>query len=110
MQTLLVWITFVLAAALEVGGDALVRHGLRGRGLWCIAAGMLVLGGYGLLVNLLDWDFSRLLGVYVAFFAVLSILCGRFVFKETIPGPTWAGLGLIVLGGLTIQFGQKYWH
>jgi multidrug transporter EmrE-like cation transporter len=41
---------------------------------------------------------------------VLSILCGRFVFKETIPGPTWAGLGLIVLGGLTIQFGQKYWH
>ena len=107
MQTSLIWIIFILAAALEVGGDALVRHGLRSHGLWLIAAGFIVLGCYGLLVNMVHWDFSRLLGVYVAIFAVISILCGRFLFKEAIPAATWVGLALIVLGGLTIQFGNR---
>jgi len=106
MQTLMVWLVFLIAAALEVGGDALVRHGLRTRGLWFITGGVLVLGCYGLLVNLVRWDFSRLLGVYVAVFAVLSILAGRVVFRETIPVSTWAGLALIVMGALTIQFGR----
>jgi small multidrug resistance family-3 protein len=107
MQTILVWLVFTLAAALEVGGDALVRHGLRSRGLGFIAAGFLVLGCYGVLVNLVDWDFSRLLGVYVAIFAVFSVLFGRFFFRESIPGSTWAGLALIIAGGLTIQFGRR---
>ena len=107
MQTLLVWLIFLFAAALEVGGDALIRRGLHQRGLGLIAGGFVVLGGYGLLVNMVKWDFSRLLGVYVAVFAVLSILAGRFLFKEHIPLSTWAGLALIVLGGLTIQFGQR---
>ena len=104
MQTVLVWLTFMLAAALEVGGDALIRHGLRTRGFLLIALGFLVLGCYGLMVNLVRWDFSRLLGVYVAVFAVLSILTGRYLFKEAIPVATWSGLALIVLGGLVIQF------
>jgi small multidrug resistance family-3 protein len=108
MPNLLVWILFILAAALEVGGDALVRAGLRGGGRWLIAAGCLVLGCYGVMVNKVDWDFSRLLGVYVAVFALVSILAGRYLFRETIPPATWAGLGLIILGGLTIQFGQHH--
>jgi len=107
MQTATIWVIFILAAALEVGGDALIRHGLRTRGLLLIVAGFLVLGAYGLMVNMVRWDFSRLLGVYVAVFAVISILSGRFLFKEVIPGATWAGLALIVLGGLVIQFGEK---
>jgi len=110
MSPLLVAVVFVLSAALEVGGDALIRRGLHSHGTWLIAVGFLVLGGYGLLVNTLDWDFSRLLGVYVAVFAVLSILCGRFLFQEVIPTATWVGLALIVLGGLTIQVGQRSWH
>jgi len=105
MQTVVIWVIFILAAALEVGGDALIRHGLRTRGFLLIAAGFLVLGAYGLMVNLVRWDFSRLLGVYVAVFAVISILSGRFLFKEAIPASTWSGLALIVLGGLVIQFG-----
>jgi small multidrug resistance family-3 protein len=110
MPTVTVGLIFLLAAALEVGGDALIRHGLRSRGWLLIAAGFLVLGLYGLMVNMVRWDFSRLLGVYVAVFAVISVLSGRFLFKETIPGPTWAGLALIIVGGLTIQFGEKLWH
>jgi drug/metabolite transporter (DMT)-like permease len=46
-----------------------------------------------------------LLGVYVAIFALISILFGRFVFKENIPNITWVGLMIIILGALIIQFG-----
>jgi len=40
----------------------------------------------------------------------VNLLAGRFLFQESVPGPTWAGLALIVAGGLTIQFGPKFWH
>jgi small multidrug resistance family-3 protein len=101
------WLVFVAAAALEVGGDAVVRTGLRGRTWWAIGAGCLMLAGYGLVVNLVRWDFSRLLGVYVGVFAAVSVLCGRFLFQEAIAPTTWVGLGLIVAGGVVIQLGQK---
>ena len=57
-----------------------------------IVVGAVLLGLYGLLVNMVPWDFSRLLGVYVAVFAVVSILAGklfsanRFRFR---PGSAW---------------------
>jgi len=66
-----------------------------------------MLGLYGIVVNTVRWDFSRLLGVYVAVFAVVSVLTGAFVFRESVASSTWLGLGLIVLGGLVIQFGSK---
>ena len=99
------WIIFAAAALLEVGGDAIVRKGLRGHHPLWIVVGMLTLGCYGLLVNVVRWDFSKLLGVYVAVFAVVSILFGQIVFHEKISTATWIGLLLIVVGGLTIQFG-----
>ena len=100
------WLIFVAAAVLEVAGDAVIRRGLRASGLALIAAGCVTLGCYGLVVNLVKWDFSRLLGVYVAFFATVSVLCGRFAFGETVPASTWVGLAIIVAGGLVIQFGK----
>ena len=100
------WLVFVLAALLEVSGDAAIRRGLRGRSLVFILVGGLVLAGYGLMVNTIKWDFSRLLGVYVAFFALVSILAGRLVFHEQVPASTWCGLGLIFAGALLIQFGR----
>ena len=103
---LFAWFVFVAAAILEVGGDAVIRSGLRGRGVAIVAVGCAMLAGYGLTVNMLRWDFSHLLGVYVAVFAVVSVLCGRFVFGEDIPISTWLGLSLIVAGGLAIQFGS----
>jgi small multidrug resistance family-3 protein len=101
------WAIFFLAAAFEVGGDALIRHGLRGGGWFFVVAGFLVLGSYGLFVNRVPLDFSRLLGAYVAAFAVLAVLAGRFLFKERIPTSTWLGLALIVVGGLVIQLGSR---
>jgi small multidrug resistance family-3 protein len=105
-MTLLAWIVFVAAAILEVGGDAVIRRGLRGGVVWFIVLGFVTLGCYGVVVNTVKWDFSRLLGVYVAVFAVVSVLTGRFVFKETIPPSTWIGLVIIVVGGAVIQAGH----
>jgi drug/metabolite transporter superfamily protein YnfA len=97
----------LVAAAFEVGGDALIRAGLRGRGAWVVALGFAVLGSYGIIVNLLPMDFSRLLGTYVGFFAIVSILCGRLIFHEVISRSTWVGLAVILVGSLIIQVGQS---
>ena len=103
----MVWLIFIVAALLEVGGDATVRRGLRGGSILLVVAGFVTLGCYGLVVNTVKWDFSRLIGAYVAFFALVSVLVGRFLFREEVPASTWCGLALIVAGGLVIQFGQR---
>jgi small multidrug resistance family-3 protein len=100
------WLIFLAAAVLEVGGDAVVRKGMRGGGFVFMALGFLMLGTYGVVVNLVPWDFSRLLGVYVAVFAAVSVLMGRFLFHEAVPASTWIGIAIIIAGGLVIQFGH----
>ena len=94
------------AAALEVLGDALIRKGMRGSGLVLVAAGVAVLGSYGVLVNLLDVDFSRMLGAYVGVFALVSVLAGRVLFGDAVPASTWAGLAVILCGSLIIHLGR----
>jgi small multidrug resistance family-3 protein len=103
--SVIAWLIFLAAATLEVTGDAVIRQGLRGSGLPLIAAGCVMLGCYGVVVNLVPWDFSRLLGVYVAVFAAVSVLWGRFVFGESVSALTWVGLAIVIAGGLVIQFG-----
>jgi drug/metabolite transporter superfamily protein YnfA len=106
-MTYLAWLIFIGAAILEVCGDAVVRKGLRGNKLIIILIGCALLGSYGIVVNTVKWDFSKLLGVYVAIFALISILFGRFVFRENIPNTTWIGLTVIICGAMIIQFGNK---
>jgi small multidrug resistance family-3 protein len=106
-MTFLTWIIFSTAALLEVGGDAAIRRGLRGGGLFYLMAGVVFLGSYGLAVNSVKADFSKSFGSYVAFFALASVLCGRYVFKDPVPASTWIGLAIIMIGGLVIQFGQR---
>ena len=103
---LLAWLIFFAAAALEVAGDAVVRLGLRGHHVRWILLGGAALAGYGVVVNTVKWDFSKLLGVYVGVFALVSILFGKFVLREEIPSSTWLGLACIIVGGLIIQFGR----
>jgi multidrug transporter EmrE-like cation transporter len=102
---IIAWLIFFAAAVLEVVGDAVIRKGLRTSGIFLVASGFIILGCYGLTVNMVRWDFSRLLGVYVAVFALVSVLCGRLAFGEHVPPSTWIGLAVIVTGGLIIQFG-----
>ena len=62
-MTPLAWGIFLLAAIMEVGGDVVIRKGLRGGGASLIGAGCLALGSYGIIVNTVRWDFSKLIGV-----------------------------------------------
>jgi len=90
-MTYLAWLVFFGAALLEVGGDAVIRKGLRGNNLVFVATGFVMPGCYGVVVNTVKWDFSKLLGVYVAVFALVSVLFGKFLFKEQIRFPRGSG-------------------
>jgi drug/metabolite transporter superfamily protein YnfA len=94
-----------LAAILEVGGDAVIRKGLKGGGLAFVGVGFLALGSYGVVVNLVPVDFSKLLGGYVAVFALASVVLGRLVFHEQASMTTWIGLAIIGVGSLVLQLG-----
>lgn len=43
-MTYLAWVIFIGAAILEVGGDAVIRKGLRSSGLAIIVTGFVMLG------------------------------------------------------------------
>ena len=101
------WIAFALAAIFEVGGDAVIRLGIKNNNLILIVLGATTLAGYGLIVNSIDWNFSKIFGVYVGAFALVAVLFGKFLFREQIPLSTWIGLGIIIMGGLVVQFGEK---
>ena len=98
---------FIVAAALEVAGDAIIRGGLRGARPFLVIGGFVVLGSYGVVVNLIPLDFSKLLGVYVGVFALASVGAGRFVFGDRVPASTWLGLVVILLGSAIIQWGAR---
>ncbi len=101
-ETLVAWGLLFTAALLEAGGDALIRMGLRGP-RWALLAGPLVLAAYGFLVNVPQWDFSRLMGVYIAFFFIASQLLAVTVFREPLRPPVVVGGLLIIAGGLVLS-------
>jgi len=98
---------FAGAAILEVVGDAVIRKGLRGNGLAFVCLGIALLGGYGVVVNLLDLDLSRLLGAYVGVFALTSVVIGRLAFRDQVPISTWIGIAIILAGSLVIHWGSR---
>jgi drug/metabolite transporter superfamily protein YnfA len=108
------WVfVFLVAAILEVGGDAAIRKGFFARSSLLIVLGVAILGSYGLAVNWINnvsgekWSLSKMLGVYVAFFAVTSVLADFLFSSEVVPTSTWLGLIVIISGGMVIQFGPK---
>jgi small multidrug resistance family-3 protein len=95
-----------LAALLEVSGDACFQSGLyqatgATRGVWFLA-GAAVLASYGFFVNLPQWDFGKLLGVYVVLFFVIAQIVAKVRFHQTPTMPILAGGALIVAGGLVM--------
>ena len=97
-------VLLVCAAVLEVGGDAAMRVGLRGRS-WGFLVGAALLAAYGLLVNQPAIPFNRLLGTYIAVFFVVSQLAAFAAFGERPTPSLMAGGALVVLGGIIIQVG-----
>ncbi len=101
---------FVLmtAAVLEVSGDAFFQsavHRTSGLSRWLsLAGGVVVLSLYGLLVNLPQWDFGRLLGIYVALFFVVAQIVAKLRFHQPTTLPILVGGCMIVAGGAVISF------
>jgi hypothetical protein len=97
-----------LAAFLEVSGDACFQSGIyqatgATRGLWFLA-GAAVLASYGFFVNLPQWDFGKLLGVYVVLFFVIAQIVAKLRFHQSPSTPILVGGGFIVAGGLVMSF------
>jgi hypothetical protein len=102
------FVVLSMAAFLEVTGDACFQSGLykttgAERGLWFLG-GALVLATYGVFVNLPQWDFGKLLGVYVALFFLIAQIVAKVRFQQSPTPPILAGGALIVAGGLVITF------
>ncbi len=105
-------VVLLLAASLEVLGDSFFQSGLyrsssvAQRAGW-FAAGVLVLGLYGLFVNLPPWDFGELLGVYVALFFLVAQVVAKLRFGQSPSLPILVGGSLIVAGGLIITLWKR---
>jgi drug/metabolite transporter (DMT)-like permease len=102
-------LVLLAAAALEAGGDALVRGGLHrnaaSQRVLLFALATIVLFAYGWTVNTPPWDFGKLLGIYVVFFFLIAQLISWVVFKQTPSLAIWIGGALIVAGGIVISMG-----
>jgi multidrug transporter EmrE-like cation transporter len=85
-----------------------IRIGIKNGNVPMMILGALGLAGYGFMVNTKNWDFSKILGVYIAVFAVAGVLFGRFVFREYVPFSTWLDFSFIVAGALIIQSGSIF--
>jgi drug/metabolite transporter superfamily protein YnfA len=96
------------AACLEAFADSFFQIGLhRSTGFARIpafAAGAAVLAAYGLLVNVPQWDFGRLIGVYAALFFLMAQVLNKIRFDQSPTAPVYAGGALIVAGALVIAF------
>ena len=97
-----IFVLLVLAALLEVGGDALIRNGLQRKGAALLLAGAATLVIYGFMVNMTKLDFSRLMGIYIVVFFLVAQAVAVLVFRESIDRAVIFGGGLVVLGGIVM--------
>jgi small multidrug resistance family-3 protein len=106
MKAVLTPLLLLIAACLEVGGDAIVRAGLKNHtGLAqfaLIALGGVVLLAYGFFVNIAPTDFGRLLGAYVVLFFVVAQIVNWVAFGIRPDAAILVGGAFILAGGLTI--------
>ncbi|HEY0147201.1 MAG: hypothetical protein WDN29_14980 [Methylovirgula sp.] len=108
MNPALAYLVLAIAAALEAGGDAIVRKGLHASGtstrIGIFALGAAILFAYGVTVNSPPWDFGKLLGIYVTLFFVVAQIVNLIFFDARPDLPIFVGGALIVAGGLVITF------
>lgn len=112
LQTKLIIVgLLIVATALEVTGDAIIRLGL-GRSVAAVKgayflAGAVLLFGYGLALNLAPIEFHRVVGVYIATLFIVWQIISFLNFKSVPTLPVIAGGALIVAGGLVVAFWQQ---
>jgi hypothetical protein len=114
MQLLALLALFV-AAFLEITGDVSIGRGMQNRSLLPILGGAALLIVYGVAVNLYNvviakrgqasWDFTRMLGVYIACFAVMNLLLA-LAHRKPLTRSTVVGTVVIAVGGAIVQWGR----
>lgn len=106
-----VFVVLTLAAFLEAWGDSFFQVSFYRASGWvrvlAFAAGVVVLGCYGSMVNVPRWDFGKLLGIYVVLFFIVAQVLARVRFGQSPTPPIYAGGALIVAGGLVIAFWRR---
>lgn len=98
----------LIATTLEVCGDAVVRiaiykHAGLGR-IALIAAGAVLLLGYGSALNLAPLEFGRVVGLYIATLFVVWQVINLIIFRTFPRLPIALGGTLIIAGGLIVTF------
>ena len=96
----------LLAAVLEAGGDAVIRAGLHtsnsGMRWLLMAVGAAMLFAYGYTVNAPEWDFGRLLGIYIVLLFLVAQIVAWLAFGQRPGAALLIGGALIVAGGVVI--------
>ncbi|HSV64521.1 MAG TPA: YnfA family protein [Mycobacteriales bacterium] len=102
-------VLFVVAAVAEVGGAWLVWQGLREHwGTWCVVAGALALGGYGVVATFQpDPHFGRILAAYGGVFVAVALAWG--VTFDGFRPDRWdlAGVAICLLGVAVIMYAPR---
>ena len=100
-------ILLLIAATLEVSGDAVVRmaihnHVVRFR-IGLLVAGAALLLGYGSFLNVAPLDFGRVVGLYIAMLFVVWQAINLIVFRSLPTVPILVGGVLVIAGGAIIS-------
>ena len=98
----------IVATALEVAGDAIIRkslfeHAGPARVLLFLLGAVLVTG-YATFLNLAPLEFGQVVGLYIATLFVMWQIITFLVFRTVPTPPILAGGMLIVTGGLIVSF------
>ncbi len=108
LENVPVLVFLIIATAMEVTGDALIRRGLYDHaGGWRIVlfvAGMALLTGYGTFLNLAPLEFGEVVGLYIATLFVMWQVINFLFFRTPPTVPVLLGGILIVTGGLIVSF------
>ena len=100
----------MVATAMEVTGDAVVRLGLApqplGAKLLYFAGGGVLLFGYGYALNSAPIEFEKVVGIYIATLFVMWQIIGFLFFRHVPTIPILVGGTLIIVGGLIVAFWQ----
>ena len=100
----------ILATAMEVTGDAIVRMGLTNsaaatKALY-FAGGAILLFGYGYALNSAPIEFEKVVGLYIATLFVMWQVVSYLTFGSVPTPAILIGGTLIVIGGLVVAFWQ----
>ena len=105
---LVILLFLILATAMEVTGDAIVRLGIAHQSfavkLGYFIGGGALLFGYGFTLNNAPIEFHRVVGIYIATLFVVWQIISFLIFRSVPTLPVIAGGSLIVLGGLIVAF------